>query len=246
MISFTKKFFFLKVCEKWFASEPRFSDIFSLTAYLNVQNSEQKRVLWIKKITHSVQNSLLSEINTILLGFDGSIRNQINKAEKEGIECSYQKDIDNFVDFFNAFVVRVRIPPTSRRRLEEMGDNLILSFAKLNGEILSAHAYVVDNEVSIVYMLHSASRRFDDSFDRAQIGRSGKLLHYKDMLYFKEKGFQIYDMGGFAENTKDEGLAGINSFKLSFGGKKVVCVHYYSVGYKLLNVVYKLLGLNIR
>lgn len=246
MISFTKKFYFLKVRENWFAYEPAFSDSFSLTAYLNIQNSGKKGIWWIKKITHTVQNSLLLDNDAILSGFDGSIRNQINKAEKEGIECSYQKDIDNFVDFFNAFVIRVKIPPTSRRRLEEMGDNLILSFARLNGEILSAHAYVVDSEVSIVYMLHSASRRFDDSFDRAQIGRSGKLLHYKDMLYFKEKGFKIYDMGGYAENTKDEGLAGINSFKLSFGGKKVVCVHYYSVGYKLLNVVYKLLGLTIR
>lgn len=246
MISFTKKFYFLKVNEYWFAYESRFPSFFSLTAFLNIQNSDQTKIRGVKKITHTVQNSLLLDADAIFSGFESSVRNQVRKAEREGIECTYDKEIDNFVEFFNAFVVKVKIPPTSRRRLLETGDNLVLSFAKLNGQILSAHAYLTDSEVGIVYMLHSASRRFDESSDYAQIGRSGKLLHFKDMLYFKEKGFKIYDMGGYAENTQDEGLKGINMFKLSFGGTKVVCIHDLSFGYKLLKDVYQFFGLIVR
>jgi hypothetical protein len=246
MISFTKRIFFFKVREYWFSYEKKISDIFTLTTYLNIQGPEESRIWGLKKITHSVQNSLTLDKETIFAGFPSSYRNEIRKAEKEGIMCSYDKDIDSFVDFFNAFVIKVKIPPTSHRRLLEIGENLVLSFAKLDGTILSAHAYLIDREVGIAYMYHSASRRFDSNFDRAKIGRSGKLLHYNDMLYFKGNGFKTYDFGGYAENTKDTGLAGINIYKLSFGGKKVTCFHYYTIGYKLLKLVYQLLGLTIR
>ena len=63
----------------------------------------------------------------------------------------------------------------------------------------------------------------------------------KDIFYFKEKGFKIYDFGGFAKDTNDESLKGINNYKLLFGGKVVPCTDYYSYNYWLLKKIAKII-----
>ena len=63
-------------------------------------------------------------------------------------------------------------------------------------------------------------------------------------LYFKEQGFKVFDFGGYAKDTTDESLKGINNYKLLFRGKVVPCDDYYSYGYWLLKKVSKLLDLS--
>ena len=47
----------------------------------------------------------------------------------------------------------------------------------------------------------------------------------------------MMDFGGYAENTDNKSLQGINEFKLSFGGHKVECENYQSLPYFLLNKI---------
>jgi len=185
--------------------------------------------------------SLVQDIDLIFSGFSETVRSQIRKSQKEGVTCCFHNDTDGFVLFYNEFANYRGIPQTSVKRIREMGENMRMSYGILDGQIVSAHSYLVDKEVGIVKLFHSASRRFETKKDASKIGRSNKLLHYKDMIHFKEQGFTLYDFGGYAENTKDQGLKGINEFKLSFGGKKVICNNYYSVGYILLKKVAKFL-----
>ncbi|MEI2749887.1 MAG: hypothetical protein V9E88_14145 [Ferruginibacter sp.] len=56
------------------------------------------------------------------------------------------------------------------------------------------------------------------------IGMANKLLTAKDIGYFKEQGYKMMDFGGYAENTEDKSLKGINDFKLSFRRTKS-CLH---------------------
>jgi hypothetical protein len=243
MVSFYKKFYFLNVRENWFSYEFKLSDIFSINAYLVIKNFKQKKIWGIKKITYTVENSLELEKDVILSRFSSTFRYDVRKSEKEGIECLFNQDIDGFVDFYNKFAINKKIPPTNRRRITEMGENLKLSFAFLDRQVLAAHSYLIDNEVGIARLFHSASLRFNNNIDTSIVARANKLLHFRDMLYFKEQGFKVYDFGGYAENTNNESLIGINKFKISFGGERVICLNYYSIGYYLVHWIANHLGL---
>jgi hypothetical protein len=101
--------------------------------------------------------------------------------------------------------------------------HVVITKAIYKDEDVVMHAYLFDDNFKRVRLLHSASlfRIEKDPQYRAVIGRANRLLHFKDMCYFKEKGYQEYDLGGYAHGTTDESLLKINQFKDSFGGALV-------------------------
>jgi hypothetical protein len=54
---------------------------------------------------------------------------------------------------------------------------------------------------------------------RSLIGRANRLLHWRDLVAFKQQGFNCYDWGGWHAGT-EEVLVRINQFKESFGGDR--------------------------
>lgn len=241
MVSFYKKFFFFKIRETWFSYEFKISDLFTLNAYLAIRNFKQSPKWGIKVITYSIENSLVEDADVIFSRFSTTTRKDIKRAERAGIECCFFNDIDRFVDFYNSFAKIKNIPGTSRQRMEEMGEYLKMSCALLNGQLLQVHSYLIDNELKIVGGYSSASLRFDSTVDYSLVSKANKLLHYKDMLYFKDQGFRLYDFGGYTENTTDESLIGINEFKLSFGGQKTESLNIVSFNYYILKGIRKFL-----
>lgn len=241
MIRYFKKFYFLKVYESWFTYQFKFSDIFSLNVFFHLKNNTK----WIPAIrdnSYTLELNLEQEESLIVANFSKQIRQQSKIAETEGTICYFHQEIDKFVDFFNEFALKKDTWTTSKKRIEEMGDTVKLSFAVNNGQILAAHSYMVDNEIGIVRHLHSATKRLEENFDRNQIGRANKYLTVTDIMYFKQHGCKIFDFGGFAKDTENESLKGINNYKLLFGGKLVTCINYYSVNYWLLKKLVKLIG----
>ena len=237
MISYKKKFYFFKVKETWFTGASSLADIFGLKIFSHVKSGGDKKILGVKNISHTVELSLVPTEEEILAGFRNTVRQEIRKSEKEGVVCSFEQDIASFVPFYNDFAKAKNIYPTNNLMLNRIGKNIVLSFAKLNGEIIAAHSYLVDEELGIVRLFHSASRRLDETFDRNVIGRANKLLTSKDIFHFKSGGFSLMDFGGYTENTEDKSMLGINEFKMSFGGTKVECVNYQSYPYFILNKI---------
>ncbi len=232
MVRFSKKFYFLKVYENWFTYKFNFFRLFTLNSYLHLKNTEGKKIWGIQKNSWTVELDLTQDMETIYANFRNTVKQEIRKSEKEGVVCTFEQDkIDEFVAFYNDFANAKKIYPTSKQRVVELGNNLVMCFASINGEMLVAHTYLVDEEAGIARLYHSASRRLDETVDRNVIGRANKLLTYKDIVHFKENGFKILDFGGYTENTEDKSLKGINEFKLSFGGEKVECINYNSVLY---------------
>ena len=231
MISYKKKFYFFKVKETWFTYKYNFWDLFSLKVYSHIKNFDGKKIMGVKDNSSTVELSLLPDSDVILAGFRNTVRQEIRKSEKENVTCSFEQDIDRFVAFYNDFANAKKIYPTSKVMIEAMGPSFIMSWAKIDGEVLAAHSYLVDQEAGIARLYHSASRRLDQTIDRNIIGRANKLLTAKDIFYFKDKGFHTMDFGGYADNTEDKSLKGINEFKLSFGGEKVTCINYNSILY---------------
>jgi hypothetical protein len=243
MVRYYRKIFFLNVYESWFTYQYKFGDIFTLNVFLHVKNAGNKKIPAILKTTHTLELDLEQDQELIFSNFSKQIRQQIKIAENEGTTCYFHKEIDQFVAFFNDFAVKKNTFTTSKKKITELGDSVKLSFAVNNGQILAAHSYLVDAELGIVRHLHSATKRLDERFDRNLIGRANKYLTVKDIVYFKETGFKIFDFGGYAKDTTDESLKGINNYKLLFGGKLVTCTDYYSYNYWLLKKLSKLLRL---
>ena len=244
MIRYYKKFYYFKVYENWFEYKYTLKNIFLLNVYWNIKNQDTNKIFGIKNISHTVELDLIHEIDTIFSNFSKQIRQQYKIAEGEGITFSFHSDIDKFVSFFNDFASKKNTNLISKRRIEEMGENLKLSFAMYNGQILAAHSFLVDEETGCVRHHHSATKRLDDDYDRNLIGRANKYLTVKNIEHFKQLGLKTFDFGGYAAETKDESLAGINKYKLLFGGQVVPSVNYFSYSYWLFKKVTKLAGLS--
>jgi len=244
MIRYYKKFLFIKVYENWFEYKYRFQDVVGINVYWNVKKQDTRKIPCLKKITHTVELDLTQDLDIIFSNFSKQIRQQSKAAENEGIICQFHQQVNEFVDFFNDFAAKKNTDMVSRRRIEEMGKDLKLSFAVHNGQILAAHSYLTDWETGMVRHQHSATRRLDENTDKNLIGRANKYLTVKNIAHFKEQGFKTFDFGGFAKDTNNESLKGINNYKLLFGGTVVSSVNYFSFSYWLLKKISHFVGLS--
>lgn len=243
MLTIRKKFSFVSVAEHWYECRYKWYQLFGLHAYMHVKNNVAKPALMLQSESYTVENDLTLSGEEILAGFSKQYRNQVRQAEKEGVTAIYNRDIKTFVPFFNEFAKTKNISLTSERRLEEMGETLMLSHAVLNGQVLVSHSYFYDQETLVVHTYHSASVRFSDTIDKNLVGKANKYLHYQDMLYFQSKGVKTYDFGGYAGPKDTRDLQGVNDFKLGFGGKVVPCVNYMTIPYFILKTLADKLGL---
>lgn len=242
MIRYCKKYYFIKVHESWFDYKFNLADLFYINAYLHIKDIT-KKPLAIRNTTYTLENDLEQDINKIFSGFTRNIKTGICRAERAGITVCFNKNISGFVEFYNAFAAKKKIPLISEKRLEEIGGQLLLGFALYEGRILAAHSYVIDEDVSIMRIFWGCSARLENNEDKDKASLGNKLLYFKSMIYFKEMGIKTYDWGGYAYNTKDKQLLGINNFKKQYGGRIVACRNYLSVGYFVLHMIAGILGL---
>lgn len=236
MVRYVKRFSGIGVSEIWFADKFSFADSFRLAAYMHMQHSAGK-MLAVKHSSFTIENDISITGEAILAGFSKTVQVEVKQAEKYGIACSFTNNVSLFATFYNQFAVNRKIDVTSERRLQEMLPFLKITVASQNGIMLAAHSYLTDEQKGIVRLMHAASQRLVPEGDKQLSGRANKLLHYFDMLQFKQQGYTVYDFGGYAKDTTDIGLQGINKFKLSFGGKVVECKNYSSYPYYILKKI---------
>jgi len=152
--------------------------------------------------------------------FGRNTRYKINKAKKEGIIFNIENNVEQFVKFYNLFAASKKIGPTSVEAIKNYENYFIITKAMQNNRILVMHAYLINEEEKRVRLWMSASLfRYDNNHEnRPLIGMANRFLHFADMLFFKDRNFTIYDLGGYAYESKDESLIEINKFKDGFGG----------------------------
>ena len=243
MLTIRKRFFLVNVKEHWYDCQFKWYDTFKIASFMHVKGDVPQPPLTIKKHNYTIENNLLLPEEQIFGAFTKQYRNQIRQAESEGVRCYFHRDIKGFVAFFNDFAQTKGINLTSERRLEEMGDELLISYAELDGKIIAAHSYHYDKDSGVVRTFQSASIRMQEVADKNLIGKANKLLHYKDMLHFKSMGISTYDFGGYAGKDDKRDLKGINEFKLNFGGEVVTCTNYFTIPYFVFHTIADKLGL---
>jgi len=132
--------------------------------------------------------------------------------------------ISGFCAYYDSFASSKGLPRIRRSQLDAMASagKLVIS-AALGGEgqMLAMHAYVFEQQRA--RLTHSASlfRLQADSAQRNRIGRTNRLLHWDDIVRFRELGSSAYDMGGWYTGNRNDSLLRINSFKQEFGGTVV-------------------------
>ena len=104
---------------------------------------------------------------------------------------------------------------------------------------LIGHFYLVSPEMRTVSLLLSASspiKYTDDNLKQA-MAHANRCLHWQGIRYFKQQGFHTYDWGGYALNTNDPTLQGINRFKKTFNGNLTPLYNHYSPLYVLIDKI---------
>jgi len=132
--------------------------------------------------------------------------------------------ISDFCEYYDAFAASKGVPGIRRSQLHAMASagKLVISAAVGGeGQTLAMHAYLFEQHRA--RLTHSASlfRLQADSAQRHRIGRTNRLLHWDDIVRFRELGSSAYDIGGWYIGNRDDALLRINSFKREFGGTVV-------------------------
>lgn len=161
-------------------------------------------------------------------------RYQINKASRDRLRLQYitkptLEDIDEFATFFNPFAKEKNIELCKKGKLISFmeRDKLIITYVyHKDGRKLASHLYIVSKKRAV--MLYSCSGRFEnDDIPSLEIGRANRYLHWHDILFFKENNFDYYDFLGLSIDKNNIPQQNINTFKLGFGGFKVIEYHSY-------------------
>lgn len=130
--------------------------------------------------------------------------------------------LESYIDFFNGFARskgRSDIEYSDLAQFYEAGTLSIRSCSHVEtGDLLVMHAYVVSDGRARLFQSCSHFRNADDSEYRKMAARANRLLHWDDILCFKESGIETYDLGGWYRGGDDQEKALINRFKESFGG----------------------------
>lgn len=158
--------------------------------------------------------------------FSRNVRYCIRRATSEGISCAISTDYTAFVSLYQRFLKQRNLTsPLTEAMLAAYGPALLLRTASTGGgDVLAVHSYICDSSIGRVRALHSASRLHDPTIsneERSAIGRANVFLHWSSMVYFRDHGYATYDLGGYAVDTQDHALGGVNKFKDNFGGTLV-------------------------
>ncbi len=236
MIQFKKKFYFFQLNETWFRLNDFIFKNLGLVRYFCVQNPPSKTPIGLcEDFSYTLSIDLNQEIEHIKSKFKASLKNEINQGEKLPFEIVFNNDISTFIDFYNKFAGHKKIYQMNEQMKKALPqDRFIVGFSKLNGEILSANLYIFDIDLGFVRWFLGSSSRLNSALDKKTIGISSKFLLYKSIIHFKNLNLHKFDFGGYAENTTNKSLIGINEFKAGFGGEKEKCVSYHSLLYCFL------------
>ena len=201
----------------WFASKPSIWNCFN--CYYKQSTYTGKATGYIRENFFTKVIDLRAAVSELEADFDPKTSYEIRRAVKDGVTTGIETDFECFINFYNSFSATKNLPMLSTN-FKKYHSDTVITRAVYNNKTIVMHAYLKDDILKKVRLLHSASlfRIEPDPQIRAVAGRANRLLHYRDICYFKTEGYETYDLGGYAPDTTDDSLLRINQFKDSFGG----------------------------
>ncbi len=156
---------------------------------------------------------------TLLAAMKKKTRQYIHKAERDGVATEETRDLDRFLAVLGAVARRDRFALRSREYFER----LLAAFGERATMML---ARVGQDDAGALLLVRMADRAWE--LYGGWSGAHGEarpfyLLKWRAMLRMRQLGTRRYDMYGLAEGA-DDPLAGVENFKLGFGGEVVTWI----------------------
>lgn len=146
-------------------------------------------------------------------------RQYIHKAERAGVATEETRDLDRFLKVLSVVAQRDRFAIHSREYFERLlaafGDRALVMLARVGDEDAGA--------LLLVRMADRAWELYGGWSGAHAEARPFYLLKWRAMLRMRQLGVRRYDMYGLAEGA-DDPLAGVENFKLGFGGDVVTWI----------------------
>jgi hypothetical protein len=178
------------------------------------------------QVVRTLHIDLAQDPAHLFSGFGKTTRNQINRASKQdrlsfaAITQPTADDVLTFREFYNAFASAKGTTlcdayNTRTMMLLTAQQGLVMTRISDDRGPLCYHVYVVDGRRAMLLYSGSHFRSAHNAADRNRFARVNRFLHWRDILFFKQSAFQIYDCGGLTEDSN------IAAFKRSFGGSEI-------------------------
>ena len=182
----------------------------------------------------TIHIDLIKPEDLLFSQFKKNTRYEINRAmNKDNIICetylaSTEKNDDKinlYMEYYNKFADSKNRYHLSFTDIEQFYNTNTLCIRRAisadYSKIFSMHAYIIADNKSRLLQSSSNFREFENIEIQKLYARANRFLHWTDMLYFKNLGLSIYDLGGwYGGNILKEQIL-INKFKESFGGEKI-------------------------
>lgn len=177
---------------------------------LLVDLSSTKDEIW-SRIYHRTQTEINSFINN-------------NKFDHEVLHPVPQKNFAECLDLLEKFTSIRKIRKPEKERLAAYNNEgiLFISSIRSGASIYCVNFYRVTEQRAVNLHSFTTQELIANEHSSSFFGKAHRTLHWLDMIYFKEKGIEKYDFGGWYNGEKDESLLHINQFKEQFGGERVV------------------------
>ncbi len=143
-------------------------------------------------------------------------RQYIHKGEREGVVTEETRDLDRFL------AVLAKVAARDRFALHDRGyfERLLAAFGDAAHVTLSRMGDEDDGALLAIHIGDRAWELYGGWSGAHAESRPFYLLKWRSLMAMKQRGATRYDMWGLSEREGDD-LAGIENFKLGFGGEVV-------------------------
>jgi hypothetical protein len=152
-----------------------------------------------------------------------------NAQDRDGLSHAINtaptaEDIEEYARFYDANPRTPDQGPMDRARIGALGRAGLVHLAKVldaEGDILARHCLLCHRRSNIIQLSSLVSLHHGEANKNrgSAIGRANRWLFYREFLFYKELGFQIYDLNGWYAGVEDEKRLRINLFKEGFRGR---------------------------
>jgi lipid II:glycine glycyltransferase (peptidoglycan interpeptide bridge formation enzyme) len=233
------KKFGIPIRKHYFEHQPRpgLLDYLLPSSYMDC-HGDKRPPLYQQISRHTLINDLSPSEEEIFSGFQSRTRSYIRKAQREAFfTLDKQVSLNEFMPFCDRFSRDKGLSYFELQGMDKLAASDFAIFAmRREGKIVFAHLYLCSQEEKTASLLISASDPELSQQDEinTHMGRANRELHWLAIQHFKQQGFKYYDWGGYALDTEDPSLQGINRFKRHFNGELKPIYNYYSPSYLLL------------
>lgn len=168
-----------------------------------------------KDIQATIHIDLTKSIEELSKNLDKDARWGINRAKKQGLKVGKtdkEEAWNRFYEIYSNTCIMGGIKPFSLNEIKKENATLLLC---LKEKEIVAGAVVIENkeEEKISLFLNASMLEFQNL-------QPNNLLYWAIIIYGKNKGYKIFDLGGYQLNAKKgTKLYEINRFKKRWGGE---------------------------